>query len=124
MESVLFTNVRILEGQVRASPYLGSVLVEGNRIKRISRSGGSIASGATTVIDAAGATLMPGMTEAHTHFSWNDAATLSAIQRMPLEDIAVLQDKRRILAVMKDGEFHRAPPLRRDARSEHTRWAA
>jgi imidazolonepropionase-like amidohydrolase len=29
---------------------------------------------------------MPGMVEAHTHFSWNDAATLSAIQRMPLEE--------------------------------------
>ena len=34
----------------------------------------------------AGATLMPGMCEAHTHFSWNDAATLSAIQTMPLEE--------------------------------------
>jgi imidazolonepropionase-like amidohydrolase len=29
---------------------------------------------------------MPGMCEAHTHFSWNDAATLSAIQTMPLEE--------------------------------------
>jgi len=29
---------------------------------------------------------MPGMTEAHTHFSWNDAATLAAIQTMPLEE--------------------------------------
>ncbi|HYE40607.1 MAG TPA: amidohydrolase family protein, partial [Ramlibacter sp.] len=42
----------------------------------------------------------------------------------PLEDIAVLQDKRRILAVMKDGAFHRAPPLRTGARTEMTRWAA
>ncbi|NML43318.1 amidohydrolase family protein [Ramlibacter sp. G-1-2-2] len=86
MESVLFTNVRILEGPVHATPYLGSVLVEGNRIKRVSRSVASVASGATTVIDGAGATLMPGMCEAHTHFSWNDAATLSGIQRMPLEE--------------------------------------
>jgi imidazolonepropionase-like amidohydrolase len=86
MESVLFTNVRVIEGPVNVSPYLGSVLVEGNRIKRISRSGGSISSGATTVIDAAGATLMPGMTEAHTHFSWNDTATLAGIQTMPLEE--------------------------------------
>jgi len=38
------------------------------------------------VIDAAGATLLPGMCEAHTHFSWNDAATLAEIQRMPLEE--------------------------------------
>ena len=39
-----------------------------------------IAPGGATVIDGAGATLMPGMCEAHTHFSWNDAATLAAIQ--------------------------------------------
>ena len=39
----------------------------------------------------------------------------------PLADITVLQDKSRILAVMKDGAFHRAPPAR-VARS--TRWAA
>src|SRR5881409_3223145 len=29
---------------------------------------------------------MPGMVEAHTHFSWNDAATLAGIQSMPLEE--------------------------------------
>jgi imidazolonepropionase-like amidohydrolase len=86
MESTLFTNVRVLEGNTNASPFLGSVLVEGNRIKRVSRSGGSVSGGAATVIDAGGATLMPGMCEAHTHFSWNDAATLSAIQTMPLEE--------------------------------------
>ena len=40
----------------------------------------------------------------------------------PLADITVLQDKSRLLAVMKDGEFHRAPPLRQAVRS--TRWAA
>ena len=43
-----------------------------------------------TVIDGAGATLMPGMCEAHTHFSWNNAATLDAIQRMPLEEHMLL----------------------------------
>ena len=41
MESVLFTNVRVLEGPTNSSPYLGSVLVEGNRIKRVSRSSAS-----------------------------------------------------------------------------------
>ena len=86
MESVLFTNVRILEGPVQSAPYVGSVLVEGNRIKRVSRSAAAVSAGAANIIDAAGATLMPGMCEAHTHFSWNDAATLSAIQRMPLEE--------------------------------------
>src|SRR5262245_52451491 len=86
MESILFTNVRVLEGPVDAPPYLGSVLVEGKRIKRVSRSAAAVSGGPATIIDGAGATLMPGMCEAHTHFSWNDAATLAGIQRMPLEE--------------------------------------
>ncbi|MEO6362571.1 MAG: amidohydrolase family protein [Caldimonas sp.] len=85
MADTLFTNVRILDGTGQM-PYTGSVLVQGNRIRQVGRSTAPIAPGGATVIDGAGATLMPGMTEAHTHFSWNDAATLSAIQTMPLEE--------------------------------------
>ncbi len=85
MTDTLFTNVRILDG-TGASPYSGSVLVQGNRIRQVGRSTAAIASGGATVVDGAGATLMPGMCEAHTHFSWNDAATLTAIQAMPLEE--------------------------------------
>jgi imidazolonepropionase-like amidohydrolase len=82
----LFTNVRILDGTGTANPYSGSVLVQGNRIRQVGRSTAPIAPGGATVIDGAGATLMPGMCEAHTHFSWNDAATLAGIQTMPLEE--------------------------------------
>src|SRR6185369_17715106 len=42
-------------------------------------------SGVTTV-DAGGATLLPGLVESHTHFSWNDQPALNAIQRMPTEE--------------------------------------
>jgi imidazolonepropionase-like amidohydrolase len=62
------------------------VLVRGNRIRQVGRSTAPIAPGGATVIDGAGATLMPGMCEAHTHFSWNDAATLAEIQTLPLEE--------------------------------------
>ncbi|MGL4573248.1 MAG: amidohydrolase family protein [Burkholderiaceae bacterium] len=85
MAQTLFTNVRILDG-TGTQPYAGSVLVEGNRIVQVGRSTAPIAPGVATVIDGAGATLMPGMIEAHTHFSWNDAATLAGIQTMPLEE--------------------------------------
>ena len=85
MADTLFTNVRILDGTGQ-NPYAGSVLVQGNRIRQVGRSTAPIAPGNATVIDGAGATLMPGMCEAHTHFSWNDAATLAAIQTMPLEE--------------------------------------
>jgi len=85
MADTLFTNVRILDGTGQM-PYTGSVLVQGNRIRQVGRSTAPISPGGATVIDGAGATLMPGMTEAHTHFSWNDAATLAGIQTMPLEE--------------------------------------
>jgi imidazolonepropionase-like amidohydrolase len=85
MSNTLFTNVRILDGS-GGNPVPGSVLVQGNRIRAVGRSNAAIPTAGATVIDGAGATLMPGMCEAHTHFSWNDAATLSAIQTMPLEE--------------------------------------
>ena len=89
MSDVLFTNVRILDGS-GAEPYSGSVLVSGNRIRQVGRSAAAISASFSatpaSVIDGAGATLMPGMCEAHTHFSWNDAPTLAAIQTMPLEE--------------------------------------
>ena len=54
-------------------------------------------------------------------------ADLLLIDGDPLADITVLQDKARILAVMKDGKFHRAPAVR-GARTGFntapTRWAA
>jgi len=86
MADTLFTNVRILDGGGQNAPYAGSVLVSGNRIRQVGRSTAALAPGNATVIDGAGATLMPGMVEAHTHFSWNDAATLAGIQTMPLEE--------------------------------------
>jgi imidazolonepropionase-like amidohydrolase len=48
-------------------------------------------------------------------------ADLLLIDGDPLADITILQDKARILSVMKGGEFHRAPPVRS---LRTTRWAA
>jgi imidazolonepropionase-like amidohydrolase len=48
-------------------------------------------------------------------------ADLLLVDGDPLADITVLQDEKRILAVMKDGEFHRAPEVRSQ---RQTRWAA
>src|SRR5216683_5770429 len=89
MSNTLFTNVRIIDG-TGAPPYAGEVLVQGNRISRVTRGGRPVPVAGVTVIDAAGATLMPGMTEAHVHLAWNNAATLDAIQLMPLEEHMLL----------------------------------
>jgi imidazolonepropionase-like amidohydrolase len=83
--SVLFTNVRVFDGS-GAQPYPGEVLVQGNRISRISRGARALPTAGVATVDGAGATLMPGMVEAHTHFSWNDQPGLGDIQRMPPEE--------------------------------------
>jgi imidazolonepropionase-like amidohydrolase len=85
MPGTLFTNVSIFDGS-GAQPYTGEVLVQGNRIQRVVKGARSIPLSGVTVVDGAGATLMPGMTEAHTHFSWNDQPSLTSIQRMPTEE--------------------------------------
>src|ERR671913_2154735 len=84
MANVLFTNARIFDA-TGAAPYAGEVLVQGNRIARMGRSLRSTSAGGAMVVECNGMTLMPGMVEAHTHFSWNDQPGLSAIQRMPTE---------------------------------------
>ena len=66
----LFANARIFDGSGSAT-FIGEVLVDGNRIAKVARSGEPpVARAAATVIDCAGATLMPGLTEAHAHLSW------------------------------------------------------
>lgn len=85
MSDILITNARVFDAS-GAQPFTGEVLIRGNRIAQVRRGGSGGGYGAQQVIDAAGAFLMPGMTEAHTHFSWNDQPTLSAIQMMPPEE--------------------------------------
>ena len=85
MADVVFTNVRILDGSGEL-PWQGEVHVQGNRIARIARGTRAIPPNGLTVIDGAGATLMPGMCEAHTHFAWNDQPSLGSIQKMPVEE--------------------------------------
>lgn len=72
MSAVLFTNVRIFDGSGRA-PFAGEVLVRDNRIASVTAAGGSPPPQTpddASVVDGNGATLMPGLTEAHAHLSW------------------------------------------------------
>jgi imidazolonepropionase-like amidohydrolase len=70
MATFIFTNVRIFDGS-GAAPFAGEVLVDGNRIATVSRAGGEPLSKTGAIpVDGGGATLMPGLTEAHAHLSW------------------------------------------------------
>jgi len=85
MSKILITNVSIFDGS-GSDPFRGEVLVEDNRITSVSKGDEAASRDGAQVIDGKGKFLMPGMTEAHTHFSWNDQPSLSAIQFMPPEE--------------------------------------
>ena len=86
---VIFTNVRILDGS-GDYPYTGEVAIQGNRIRQVTKGASRLSpgsgGGAQTVIDGMGATLMPGLIDAHLHLSWNNAPGIDPIQMMPPEE--------------------------------------
>ncbi len=87
MENIktVFANANILDGS-GAAPYIGSVIVEGNAIKKIIKGPTDKAVPGATMIDSHSKTLMPGMCDAHLHLTWNDQPTLEHITMMPPEE--------------------------------------
>lgn len=85
MTNTLFTNVALFDGS-GAHSRPGEVLVQGNRIKQVATGGKKLPRKDANVIDGGGATLMPGMCDAHTHFGWIDQAGLDPIGLMPVEE--------------------------------------
>lgn len=80
---ILFRNVQILDS-TGADPYSGDVLVEGNRIVAVGDVG--TPDGITRVVEGHGRTLMSGLCDAHTHFSWINSADLYGLGTMPVEE--------------------------------------
>ncbi|KAI0119728.1 composite domain of metallo-dependent hydrolase [Daldinia grandis] len=82
---ILFKNVNIFDS-TGADPYLGDVLIEGERIKAVGKV--DVTPGSDTlVVDGKGKkTLMSGLIDSHTHFSWNNSPTLDGLTRTPLEE--------------------------------------
>jgi imidazolonepropionase-like amidohydrolase len=89
MGQILFTNVRIIDGS-GAAPYSGQVLVDGQRIKRVARDEEAVAAPevepGAEVVDGGGASLMPGLIEAHAHISFCNTPSLEGLGDMPPEE--------------------------------------
>lgn len=71
-DRILITNARVLSctGDTSERPVDGDVLIEGERIAAVSRGRLDIDAGAARRIDMNGATVLPGLGDAHTHISW------------------------------------------------------
>jgi imidazolonepropionase-like amidohydrolase len=89
MAQILFKNVNVIDGS-GAAPARAEVLIEGNRIRevapRIGGAGGGGAAGGARVIDGGGATLMPGLIEAHAHLTFLDTPDLEGLGYVPVEE--------------------------------------
>lgn len=89
MTQTLFTNVRILDC-TGAAPFMGAVLVDGNRIARIAREGESTQASDARRIDGSGGTLMPGLVEPHAHLSFINMSQSVQLGEIPPEDHAIM----------------------------------
>lgn len=83
-------NASIFDGS-GCPPYLGSIVIENDRIARVAKSGQEIpARPEDETIDCTGLTLMPGLTEAHCHISFDNLTSMfQAVETQP-EDHALL----------------------------------
>src|SRR5437660_234507 len=84
MAGYLITNARVLDGSGQA-PFAGAVRVEANRITEVTPGAAPPPTRAATVIDAAGAMLMPGLVESHAHLGFADM-TSQELTRLPPEE--------------------------------------
>lgn len=71
-ERTLLTNGRVLtcSGDPVEKPLDGDVLIEGNRIAKVSTGRLEVDPASTRIVDLHGATVLPGLGDAHTHISW------------------------------------------------------
>jgi imidazolonepropionase-like amidohydrolase len=89
MSQKLFINVMVFDGSGSAS-FPGEVLVQGNRIQAVAKGRNQLKADDAEVIDGGGATLMPGLTEAHAHLSFTNCASVREIGDLPIEEHTLL----------------------------------
>jgi len=85
MGPTLFRNVRVLDCTGKM-PFEGSVLVKGNLIAAVVPATQALAVPDAMVVDGQGATLMPGLIEAHSHLTFTDVAQSVDLGFIPPEE--------------------------------------
>jgi imidazolonepropionase-like amidohydrolase len=94
----IFTNVRIFDGSGQAR-FPGEVLVRGDTIQAVARGDERLSRQGADVIDGGGATLMPGLVEAHAHLTWpSSVERVVNTMKLPAEEhLLVTAQNARIL---------------------------
>jgi imidazolonepropionase-like amidohydrolase len=72
MPATLIVNVSVFDGSGGA-PFPGEVLIDGNRIAAVAKGGEHIAAPGAATVDGGGATLIPGLIEAHAHLGFGSS---------------------------------------------------
>ena len=95
--SILFTNVLIFDGS-GAERFPGRVLVRGDRIAAVVRGEAPVDDDGAVTVDGHGATLMPGMVEAHAHLTWPSSVerVINTMKLPPEEHLLVTAQNARI----------------------------
>jgi imidazolonepropionase-like amidohydrolase len=92
MARKLFKNVLLFDG-TGTLPYFGEALIHGNRIEAVAKGRDQLAADGAQVVDGGGATLMPGLTEAHSHLSFTNCVNVTEIGDLPIEEHTLLTMK-------------------------------
>jgi imidazolonepropionase-like amidohydrolase len=89
MSKTLIVGARIWDAGGGA-PFEGDVLIEGNRVRAVSRVSGQLPQSGCQVIDAAGKFLMPGLVEGHGHLSFEAVTATEDLITPPPEEHTLL----------------------------------
>jgi len=93
----LFTNVMVFDG-TGTERFPGQVLVRGDRIAAVAPVGATVEATGARIVDGGGATLMPGMVEAHAHLTWPSSVerVINTMKLPPEEHMLVTAQNARI----------------------------
>ena len=73
-----FTNISIYDGTGKR-PFRGEVSIQDNRIEKVAKNGHKLSRRGAAVVEGDGATLMPGLVNAHCHMSFTGPKSMSEI---------------------------------------------
>jgi imidazolonepropionase-like amidohydrolase len=102
MNKIMIVGARIWDAS-GSTPFDGDVLIEGNRIRAVSRVPGQLSQAGCQVVDAKGMTLMPGLVEGHAHLSFEAVTSTEDLISPPPEEHTLLTA--RVAKVLLDHGF-------------------